>query len=186
MTIADTKKNAGARMQKSIDALRDEFSRIRTGRAHTGIIEHLKVSYYGSDVPLSQAANISVQDARTLLVTPWDKTLVPAIEKAILSSDLGLNPVSAGTVIRVPLPALTEERRRDMIKIVSKEAEGARVAIRNVRRDAISELKALLKDKKISEDEERRAQDEIQKLTDKHIADVDKLLAEKEKDVMAV
>lgn len=186
MTIADTKNNAGTRMKKTLDALRDEFSRIRTGRAHTGIIEHLKVNFYGSDVPLSQAANISVQDARTLVVTPWDKTLVPAIEKAILSSDLGLNPVSAGTVIRVPLPALTEERRRDMIKVVSKEAEAARVAIRNVRRDAISELKALLKDKKITEDEERRAQDEIQKLTDKHIADVDKLLAEKEKDVMAV
>lgn len=186
MTIADTKKNATARMQKSIDALRDEFSRIRTGRAHPGILEHLKVSYYGSDVPLSQAANVSVQDSRTLLVTPWDKTLVPAIEKAILSSGLGLNPISAGTVIRVPLPSLTEERRRDMIKMVKHEAEGARVAIRNGRRDAITELKALLKDKKITEDEERRTQDEIQKLTDKHIADVEKLLAEKEKDVMAV
>lgn len=185
-TVADVKKNATTRMAKSIDALKDEFSRVRTGRANAGLLDHLKVNYYGTETPLSQAANVSVQDARTLVVTPWDKSLVPAIEKAILASNLGLNPVTAGTVIRVPLPMLTEERRKEMIKVVRHEAEGARVAIRNVRRDALAEVKALLKEKKISEDDDRRAHDEIQKLTDKFIADVDKVLVEKEKDVMSI
>lgn len=185
-TVADVKKNAATRMAKSIDALKDEFSRVRTGRANVGLLDHLKVNYYGTETPLSQAANVSVQDARTLVVTPWDKSLVPAIEKAILASNLGLNPVTAGTVIRVPLPMLTEERRKEMIKVVRHEAEGARVAIRNVRRDALAEVKALLKEKKISEDDDRRAHDEIQKLTDKFVVDVDKVLADKEKDVMSI
>lgn len=186
MTLADVKNNATRRMEKCLVTLRDEFSRLRTGRAHTSILEHIKVDYYGTTTPLSQVATIAVTDARTLTVTPWEKTMVQPIEKAIMQSDLGLNPVTAGTVIRVPLPPLTEERRKDMIKVVRHEAEGARVAIRNVRRDAMTEVKALLKDKKITEDEERRVQDEIQKITDKHIADVEKILADKEKDVMSI
>lgn len=186
MSLADVKNNATRRMEKCLVTLRDEFSRLRTGRAHTSILEHIKVDYYGNATPLSQVATISVSDARTLTVTPWEKPMVQPIEKAIMQSDLGLNPVTAGTVIRVPLPPLTEERRKDMIKVVRHEAEGARVAIRNVRRDAMTEVKTLLKDKKITEDEERRVQDEIQKITDKHIADVEKILAEKEKDVMSI
>lgn len=186
MSLAEVKNNATRRMDKCLVTLRDEFSRLRTGRAHTSILEHIKVDYYGNPTPLSQVATVSVSDARTLTVTPWEKTMVQPIEKAIMQSDLGLNPVTAGTVIRVPLPALTEERRKDMIKVVRHEAEGARVAIRNVRRDAMTEVKALLKDKKITEDEERRVQDEIQKITDKHIADVEKILADKEKDVMSI
>ena len=186
MMINDIKNNATARMQKSLDSLKSELAKLRTGRAHPSLLEHITVEYYGNQVPLSQAANITSSDARTLTVTPWDKNMVQPIEKAILTSDLGLNPATSGAVIRVPLPALTEERRRDMIKVVRAEAEHGRVAIRNVRRDANNELKTLLKDKKISEDDERRSQDEIQKLTDKYIADTDKLLEVKEKELMEV
>lgn len=182
----DIKKNATQRMQKSIDALKHELTKLRTGRAHTSLLDHITVAYYGNDVPLSQVATVSVADARMLTVTPWEKVMVPVIEKAILTSDLGLNPATSGTVIRVPLPALTEERRRDMIKVVRSEAEGGRVAVRNIRRDANNELKVLLKDKKISEDDERRSQDEIQKLTDKSIGEIDALLDIKERELMEV
>ena len=182
----DIKKNATQRMQKSIDALKQELTKLRTGRAHTSLLDHITVAYYGNDVPLSQVATVSVADARMLTVTPWEKIMVPVIEKAILTSDLGLNPATSGTVIRVPLPALTEERRRDMIKVVRNEAEGGRVAVRNIRRDANNELKTLLKDKKISEDDERRSQDEIQKLTDKSIGEIDALLETKERELMEV
>ncbi|ACL72248.1 ribosome recycling factor [Thioalkalivibrio sulfidiphilus] len=180
------KKDAKARMGKSIESLRNELAKIRTGRAHTSLLDHVMVEYYGSDVPISQVANVNVEDARTLTVTPWEKTMVSKVEKAIMTSDLGLNPSSMGTVIRVPMPALTEERRRDLVKVVRGEAENARVAIRNIRRDANNALKALVKGKEISEDDERRAQDEIQKLTDSHIEEVDKVLAEKEKELMEV
>ncbi|WP_018953118.1 ribosome recycling factor [Thioalkalivibrio sulfidiphilus] len=180
------KKDAKARMGKSIESLRNELAKIRTGRAHTSLLDHVMVEYYGSEVPISQVANVNVEDARTLTVTPWEKTMVSKVEKAIMTSDLGLNPSSMGTVIRVPMPALTEERRRDLVKVVRGEAENARVAIRNIRRDANNALKALVKGKEISEDDERRAQDEIQKLTDSHIEEVDKVLAEKEKELMEV
>ena len=184
--IEDIKKDSSTRMAKSIDALRDEFSRLRTGRANVSLLDHIKVNYYGSDMPLNQVANVSVQDARTLMITPWEKSTVQAIEKAIMTSDLGLNPTTAGTVIRVPLPPLTEERRKDLIRVVRQEAEGARVAIRNIRRDANSDIKSLLKEKEITEDDDRRAQDDIQKITDKHIAEVDQLCADKEKDLMEI
>ncbi|MFA7095408.1 MAG: ribosome recycling factor [Gammaproteobacteria bacterium] len=184
--IEDTKKSAMSRMAKSIEALRHELMKIRTGRAHTSLLDHITVPYYGSDVPLTQVASVTVLDPRTLGVTPWEKTMVGPIDKAIRASDLGLNPVTVGTLIRVPMPPLSEERRRDMVKVVRHEAEGARVAIRNIRRDAISELKQLLKDKQISEDQERRAQDEIQKLTDKYIAEVDQVLAAKEAELMEI
>ena len=184
--IDDIKKEAIARMVKSLDSLRQELVKLRTGRANPSLLDHVMVSYYGNDTPLSQVASVGVADARTLLVTPWEKNMVGPIEKAILKSDLGLNPASAGTTIRVPLPPLTEERRRDMVKIVRHEGEGARVAIRNIRRDANNQLKALLKDKKIPEDAERQAQDEVQKLTDRHIQDVDKTLAAKEAELMEI
>ena len=184
--VNEIKKNATERMQKSLEALKQELTKLRTGRAHTSLLDHITVSYYGSEVPLSQVANVAVADSRLLTVTPWEKTMVQAIEKAILTSDLGLNPATSGTVIRVPLPPLTEERRRDMIKVVRGETEGGRVAIRNIRRDANNEIKNLLKDKKISEDDERRAQDEIQKITDKYIGEIDKLLEAKEKELMEV
>ena len=184
--IDDIKKEAIARMAKSLDSLRQELVKLRTGRANPSLLDHVMVSYYGNDTPLSQVASVGVADARTLLVTPWEKNMVGPIEKAILKSDLGLNPASAGTTIRVPLPPLTEERRRDMVKIVRHEGEGARVAIRNIRRDANNQLKALLKDKKIPEDAERQAQDEVQKLTDRHIQDVDKILAAKEAELMEI
>ncbi|MFP5344136.1 MAG: ribosome recycling factor [Gammaproteobacteria bacterium] len=179
-------QNSQQRMHKSIEALKQEVAKLRGGRAHPSLIEHVKVVYYGNEVPLNQTANITVGDARTLVVTPWDKSATQAIEKAILNANLGLNPVAAGNVIRVPLPPLTEERRRDMIKVVRAEGESGRVAVRNVRRDANTEIKNLLKDKKITEDEERRAQDEIQKLTDKSIAEIDKILEQKEKELMEV
>ncbi len=179
-------QNTQQRMHKSIEVLQHEVAKLRGGRAHPSLIEHLKVVYYDNEVPLNQAANITVGDARTLVVTPWDKSVAQAIEKAILNANLGLNPVAAGNVIRVPLPALTEERRRDMIKVVRAECESGRVAVRNVRRDANTEIKNLLKDKKITEDEERRAQEEIQKLTDKSIAEIEKLLEQKEKELMEV
>ena len=170
--IADTEQ----RMNKSLDALKHELGAIRTGRAHTSLLEHVKVNYYGSEVPLNQVGNITVQDARTLGITAWDKNAVPSIEKAILNSDLGLNPVTAGDVIRVPLPPLTEERRKELIKVVRAEAEKARVAIRNIRRDAIHGFKEMVKDKTIAQDEERRSEEKIQKMTDSHISSVDKML----------
>ena len=184
--IDDIKKDARERMDKSVAALKQELTKLRTGRAHTSLLDHITVEYYGSEVPLNQVANVNVEDSRTLTVTPWEKNMVQAIEKAIMNSDLGLNPMSAGTVIRVPLPALTEERRKDMIRVVRQEAEGGRIAIRNIRRDALGDLKDLQKEKLISEDEERRAQDEIQTITDKHIDRVDEVLAEKEKDLMEI
>ncbi len=184
--IEDLKKDAATRMKKSVESLRSELTKLRTGRAHTSLLDHITVEYYGSQVPLNQVANVNVADPRTLSVTPWEKQMVPVVEKAIASSDLGLNPVTAGNVIRVPLPPLTEERRKDMIRIVRQEGEGARVAIRNIRRDVIGDLKALLKEKEITEDEERRAEEEIQKITDKYIAEVDELLKAKEKDLMEI
>ncbi|MCG5534944.1 ribosome recycling factor [Ectothiorhodospira mobilis] len=180
------KKDAATRMGKSIEALRHELAKIRTGRAHTSLLDHVHVEYYGSEVPIHQVASVNVEDARTLTVTPWERDMVGKVEKAIMNSDLGLNPATAGTVIRVPMPALTEERRKELVKVVRHEAENARVAIRNIRRDANGELKSLLKDKTLSEDDERKGQDEIQKLTDQYVAEVDKVLAEKEKELMAV
>lgn len=184
--IADIKKNAEQRMHKSIEALKNDLTKIRTGRAHPSLLDQVTVDYYGSEVPLNQVANVSTEDARTLKVVAWEKPMMAKIEKAILTSNLGLNPANDGNSIRVPLPALTEERRRDLVKVVKGEAEGARVAIRNIRRDANSELKVLLKDKSISEDEERRASDEIQKLTDGCIKEVEVVLEKKEKELMEV
>jgi len=184
--IEDIKKDAAARMAKSIDSLKHDLVKLRTGRAHTSLLDHLTVSYYGAETPLNQVASITIGDARTLVVTPWEKNLVPAIEKAILASDLGLNPVTAGTVIRIPLPALTEERRRDLIKLVRQEGENTRVAVRNIRREANADLKELLKEKEITEDEERRAQESVQKLTDKYIGEVDKVLAAKEAELLEI
>lgn len=179
-------KRAAERMGKSIDSLKHELAKIRTGRAHPSLLDHVTVSYYGNDVPLSQTANVTIEDSRTLAVTPWERNMIQAIEKAIMSSDLGLNPNTAGTVIRVPMPPLTEERRRDLIKVVRHEAENAKVAIRNIRRDANTDLKNALKDKQISEDEDRRGQELIQKLTDQFVKDVDAVLEIKEKDLMAI
>jgi ribosome recycling factor len=184
--LDDIKKDAAKRMDKSVESLRHDMTKLRTGRAHTSLLDHITVQYYGTEVPLSQVSNINVEDSRTLMISPWEKGMVQAIEKAIMQSDLGLNPVSAGTVIRVPLPPLTEERRRDMIRLVRQEAEGGRVAIRNIRRDALNDIRDLLKEKLIGEDEERRAHEEIQAITDKHIADIDRVLAEKERDLMEV
>jgi len=184
--IDEITADARERMGKSIEAFKAELSKIRTGRAHPSLLDHIKVDYYGSEVPLAQAANVSVEDSRTLMVSPWEKSMVSAIEKAIMTSDLGLNPNTAGTAIRIPLPPLTEERRKDLVKVVRAEAEGARVAIRNIRRDANHDFKELLKEKEISEDEERRAGDEIQKLTDRFIQDAEKLLAEKEAELMEI
>jgi ribosome recycling factor len=184
--IADVKKTADQKMKKTLETLRADLSKIRTGRAHTGLLDHVQVDYYGNPTPISQVANVTLIDARTIGVTPWEKKLAPAIEKAIRDSDLGLNPSTVGEIVRVPMPALTEERRKDLIKVVHKEGENARVAVRNVRRDANHHLKDLLKQKKVAEDEERRAQDEVQKLTDRYIAEIDKLLQTKEQDLMAV
>ena len=184
--IEEILQDAGKRMDKSIDAFKQTLSRVRTGRAHPSLIDHLVVDYYGSEVPISQVANVGVEDARTLTVTPWEKPMVQAIEKAILKSDLGLNPATAGTVIRIPMPPLTEETRRELVKVVRHDGEAAKVAIRNIRRDANSDFKDLLKEKEISEDEERKAQDAIQKLTDAHVAGVDKVLATKEAELMEI
>ncbi|MGH8194433.1 MAG: ribosome recycling factor [Woeseiaceae bacterium] len=184
--LNEIKKDAESRMRKSVESLRQELTKLRTGRAHTSLLDHITVPYYGSDVPLNQVSNINVEDSRTLTVTPWEKAMVQPIEKAIMTSDLGLNPVSAGTVIRVPLPPLTEERRKDMIRLVRQEAENGRVAIRNIRRDALGDLKDLLKEKMIGADEERRGHDEIQAITDKHIAEIEKVLADKENDLMEI
>ncbi|MBT8102192.1 MAG: ribosome recycling factor [Gammaproteobacteria bacterium] len=184
--LDEIKKDAGARMAKSVASLQQDLTKIRTGRAHTSLLDHITVEYYGSQVPLNQVSNVGVEDSRTLIVTPWEKDMVKVIEKAIIDSDLGLNPSSAGTVIRVPLPALTEERRKDMIRVVRHEAEGGRIAVRNIRRDAMSDIKDLLKEKMIGEDDEHRAEGEIQDITDKHIAEIDKVLAEKEAELMEV
>ncbi|MDD5328402.1 MAG: ribosome recycling factor [Sulfuricella sp.] len=184
--IADVKKSAEQKMQKSLEALRVDLGKVRTGRAHTGILDHVMVDYYGSPVPISQVANVNLIDSRTIGVTPWEKKMVGAVERAIRDSDLGLNPSSQGDLIRVPMPALTEERRRDLIKVVRHEAENAKVAVRNIRRDANATLKELEKDKDISEDEERRAEEDIQKLTDRYVAEVEKMLQTKETDLMAV
>jgi ribosome recycling factor len=184
--IDDIKSDAKTRMGKSVESLVHELAKVRTGRAHPSLLDHIRVDYYGSEVPVSQVANINVEDARTLTVVPWEKNMVAIVEKAILTSDLGLNPMSAGTVIRVPMPPLTEERRKDLIRVVRHEAEGAKVAIRNIRRDANHDLKDLVKEKMISEDDEHRGQDVIQDLTDQHIKQVDELLAEKEQDLMEI
>lgn len=184
--LDEIKKDADNRMAKSVAALQQELTKIRTGRANTTLLDHITVEYYGSQMPLNQVANIGIEDSRTLIVTPWEKDMVQPIEKAIMTSDLGLNPVSAGTVIRVPLPALTEERRKDMIRIVRNEAEGGRIAIRNIRRDALHDAKELLKEKMIGKDDERRAEGEIQDITDKHVGKIDKVLADKESDLMEV
>ena len=186
MTIADVKKNTEQKMRKSIETLKADLAKVRTGRAHTGILDHVQVDYYGTPTQISQVANITLMDARTIAVQPWEKKMVAAIEKAIRDSDLGLNPSTQGDLIRVPTPPLTEERRKDMVKLVKNEAEDAKVAIRNIRREANENLKKMVKDKACSEDEERRAQDEVQKLTDKFVTEVDKLVADKEKDIMTV
>lgn len=185
-TVADVKKNTEQRMHKSLDALKNDLGKVRTGRAHAGLLDHVSVDYYGSQMPISKVANVSLLDARTLGVSPWEKKMLGPIEKAIRESDLGLNPASQGDMVRVPMPALTEERRRELIKVIKHEGENAKVAVRNLRRDANHALKELLKSKVVSEDEERRAQDEIQKLTDKHIADIDKMILGKEAELMAV
>lgn len=184
--IDEITEDAKERMGKSVESLKGDLTKIRTGRAHPSLLEHIQVPYYGTPTPLKQVANVAVEDARTLTVTPWEKDLIGAIEKAILESDLGLNPNTAGTVMRIPLPPLTEERRRDMTKLVRAEGERAKVAIRNIRRDANSDFKDLVKEKEISEDDERRAQEGIQKLTDQFIADVDKVVGEKEKELMEI
>lgn len=179
-------KDADIRMQKSIDSLKGELAKVRTGRAHPSLLEHIMVDYYGSDTPLSQVASIGVEDARTLTITPWERPMVQAIEKAIMKSDLGLNPNSAGAVIRVPMPQLTEERRRDLVKVVRNEGENGKIAIRNIRRDANTDFKSMEKEKDISEDEEHKAQDDIQSLTDKYVKEIDSLVDVKEEDLMKV
>ena len=184
--ISDVKKTADQKMHKSIETLKADLAKIRTGRAHTGLLDHIHVDYYGTTMPLPQVANVTLADARTIGVQPWEKKMIPVVEKAIRESDLGLNPATSGDMIRVPMPALTEERRRDLIKVVHKEAEGARIAVRNIRRDANEQLKKLLKDKQCSEDEERRAHDELQKLTDRFVAEIDKLMQVKEADLLAI
>jgi ribosome recycling factor len=184
--LDEIKKDAAERMAKSVASLQQELTKIRTGRAHTSLLDHITVEYYGSQMPLNQVSNVGVEDSRTLVVTPWEKDMVQPIEKAIMNSDLGLNPATAGTVIRVPLPALTEERRKDMIRVVRNEAEGGRIAIRNIRRDALQDVKELLKEKMIGEDDERRAEGEVQVITDTHVSQVDELLANKESELMEV
>lgn len=184
--LDEIKKDAAERMAKSVASLQQELTKIRTGRAHTSLLDHITVEYYGSQTPLNQVSNVGVEDSRTLVVTPWEKDMVQPIEKAIMNSDLGLNPATAGTVIRVPLPALTEERRKDMIRVVRNEAEGGRIAIRNIRRDALQDVKELLKEKMIGEDDERRAEGDVQAITDAHVSQVDEILANKESELMEV
>ena len=184
--IADIKKTAEQKMAKTVETLKHDLQKVRTGRAHTGLLDHLQVDYYGAPLPITQCANITLADARTIAVQPWEKKMVPVIEKAIRDSDLGLNPATSGDLIRVPMPALTEERRRDLIKVVRHEAENARIAVRNIRRDANEHLKKLLKDHAVAEDDERHAQADVQKLTDRFIGEVDKVLAAKEADLMAI
>ena len=184
--IDEILKDASDRMQKSIVAMQSELSKIRTGRAHPSLLDHITVEYYGAEVPLSQVANVSSEDARTLTVSPWEKDMVQVIEKAIMTSDLGLNPATAGMVIRVPMPILTEERRRELVKVVRQEVENGRIAVRNIRRDANNDFKELLKEKEISEDEEHRAQDQVQKLTDQSIAEMEQILQTKEQELMEI
>jgi len=184
--IADVKKTTEQKMKKTVETLKGDLAKVRTGRAHTGLLDHIVVDYYGTPTPIPQVANVTLLDARTIGVSPWEKKMAGAIEKAIRDSDLGLNPATVGETVRVPMPALTEERRKELTKVVRHEGENARVAVRNVRRDAIHHLKELLKQKKVAEDEERRAQDDVQKLTDRYIAEIDKLLQQKEADLMAV
>lgn len=186
MTVADIKKSVEQKMQKSIEAFKADLSKVRTGRAHTGLLDHVQVDYYGSMVPIGQVANVTLVDARTIGVQPWEKKMVAVVEKAIREADLGLNPATQGDLIRVPMPALTEERRRELTKVVKSESESAKVAVRNLRRDANEQLKKLIKDKEISEDDERRAQDDVQKLTDKFVAEIDKLAQQKEAEIMTV
>jgi len=186
MMIAELKKTTEQKMHRSIEVLKADLAKVRTGRAHTGLLDHVMVEYYGSMVPISQIANVTLVDARTIGVQPWEKPMVQKVEKAIRDSDLGLNPANQGDIIRVPMPALTEERRRDLTKVVRHEGENAKIAVRNLRRDANQQLKDAIKDKTISEDDERRAQDDIQKLTDKHISEIDKLLAQKEQELMQI
>lgn len=184
--IPELKKTAEHKMQKSLEALKHDLAKIRTGRAHTGLLDHIQVEYYGNMVPISQVANLTLIDARTIGVQVWEKPMSGKVEKAIRDGDLGLNPASQGEIIRVPMPALTEERRKELIKVVKHEGENAKIAIRNLRRDAIAHLKEALKKKEVAEDDERRAQDDVQRLTDRYVAEVDKMLVEKEKDLMAV
>jgi ribosome recycling factor len=184
--INELKKSAEQKMHKTVETLKQDYQKVRTGRAHTGLLDHIQVDYYGSMMPINQVANVTLGDARTIAVQPWEKKMVPVVEKAIRDSDLGLNPATSGDVIRVPMPALTEERRKELIKVVRHEAENARVAVRNVRRDANEHLKKLLKEHKVSEDDERHAQTDVQKLTDRYIAEIDKVLQGKEADLMAV
>ena len=184
--ISDVRKAADQKMEKSVDALKADLAKIRTGRAHTGLLDHIHVDYYGTSMPLSQVANVTLADPRTIGVQPWEKKMIPVVEKAIRDSDLGLNPATSGDLIRVPMPALTEERRRELIKVVHKEGEAAKIAVRNVRRDANEQLKKLAKDKQCSEDDERHAQVDVQKLTDRYIAEIDKVLHAKEADLMAI
>jgi ribosome recycling factor len=184
--IVDVKKTAEQKMKKTLETLKGDLAKVRTGRAHAGLLDHVMVDYYGTPTPVPQLANVNLVDSRTIGVSPWDKKMTGAIEKAIRDCDLGLNPATQGDMVRVPMPALTEERRKELIKVVKHEGENARIAVRNVRRDANNHLKDLLKQKKVAEDEERRAQDDVQKLTDRHIADIDKLLQQKEADLMAM
>ena len=184
--INDVKKSAEQKMGKSVEALKVDLGKVRTGRAHTGLLDHIQVDYYGAMMPLSQVANVTLADARTIGVQPWEKKMIPVVEKAIRDSDLGLNPATSGDLIRIPMPALTEERRRELTKVVHKDAENARIAVRNIRRDANEHLKKLLKDKQCSEDDERHAQVDVQKLTDRFIAEIDKVMHAKEADLMAV
>ena len=184
--IADIKKATEQKMHKSVEALRHDLGKVRTGRAHTGLLDHIQVDYYGAPMPINQCANITLADARTIAIQPWEKKMVPAIEKAIRDSDLGLNPATSGEVIRVPMPPLTEERRKELIKVVRHEAENARIAVRNIRRDANEHLKKLLKEHAVAEDDERHAEADVQKLTDRYIAEIDKVLAVKEADLMAI
>ncbi|WP_144146466.1 ribosome recycling factor [Paraburkholderia sp. BCC1884] len=186
MSVADIRKGVEQKMQRSIDAFRNDLSKIRTGRAHTGLLDHIQCDYYGSPVPISQVANLTLIDARTIGVQPWEKKMVQVVEKAIRESDLGLNPATQGDVIRVPMPALTEERRRELTKVAKSEAETAKIAVRNLRRDANEQLKKLVKDKEISEDDERRAGDDVQKLTDKFVSEIEKLVVTKEAEIMTV
>ena len=186
MTIGEIKKMATEKMAKSVETLKHDLAKVRTGRAHTGLIDHLRVDYYGAEMPINQVANVTLSDARTITIQPFEKKMIQVVEKAIRDSDLGVNPATSGDVIRVPMPALTEERRKELAKLVKHEGEDAKVAVRNIRRDAIAHLKALLKESEISEDDDKRAETEVQKLTDKSIADIDKLVADKEKDLMAV
>jgi len=186
MSIAEVRQSAEQKMQKSIEALKTSLAKIRTGRAHAGLLDHIMVDYYGSMVPIGQVANVTVQDARTLSVQPWEKKMVQVVDKAIRESDLGLNPATSGDLIRVPMPPLSEERRRELTKVVKHEGEQAKVAVRNLRRDANEHLKKLLKDKAISEDDERRAQDDVQKLTDRFVVEIDRMLSVKEQEIMTV